>query len=139
METIKALVCRPGKDPAVEELEDQFELWQKLVRGDGQRLGHIEIVHLHNGVFMICNEDGRMSCNFNREVPGIAPEVNESAFSYVAKPKDAAAPGTVGVHRVYGTFALVRKKPSGRGGLGILSLSDEDVERWTGALKWMAT
>jgi len=71
-------------------------------------------------------------------VPGMAPVPREDVIPIMVPP-DAAAPGTMGVHRVYGTFALARRSSGGAGGLGVLSLNEKDVERWSGALKWMMT
>ncbi len=60
---IKALVCRVGAEPVVEEREDVFESWQKLVGG------WIEVVRVEGGVFLLCNEEGLLlGLPYNRDV-----------------------------------------------------------------------
>lgn len=128
---VTALVCRPGQSPVVETVVDRLEEWQRLVRADGETRGYIQIVHLFDGVVMICNEDGRATCKPNRVVPGLAPNINEDLFDLIIKPDNAAAPGTIGFHEVYGTFALVRDNGDGYHG----SLSQEDIDRWVAVLE----
>lgn len=125
--TVKALVCRVGAAPAVEECRDELDAWQQLVGG------LMQVVHLDGGVFLICNEEGRLDGSaFNRHVPGRAPKLPEwFKPDFVIGPADRAPPGELGVHHVHGAFALVRDDAETG---DFRSLSEEDVQRWTPVL-----
>jgi hypothetical protein len=130
---VTALICRPGQSPVVETVSDRFEEWQRLVKDVGQSRGFVQIVPLYGGIYMICNEDGKRLCPFNRRVPGLAPDIDESEYDLIVKPDHAAAPGTIGTHEVYGTFALVRDGHQEKRA----SLTQDDIERWMAALEWV--
>lgn len=117
--TIKALVCRVGEDPRVEECPEDLGAWQKLVDG------YIQVVHLDDGVLLVCNEEGQQRrLPFNGFVPGRAPKLPPE-FHAVGLPADAPDPGEFGVHVLLGNFALVRY---GEGDYE--PLVDRDVMMW---------
>lgn len=122
---VKAIVCRVGETPKVEQLEDTLPAWQKLVDG------YIEIVHLDDGVYIVCNDEGRFTQPFNRLVPGRAANIDEKTFDVIVGPKDRPPPGEFGMHEMFGTFAIVRTNwDNGE----FCSLVDRDVTMWLPAL-----
>lgn len=132
-ETVRVLVCRPKQSPTVEDVPNEFETWQELVKGTGERKGRVQYIHLEDGVQMICNEDGQYVCEPNRLVPGRAP-VPAVKPDFVFGAEGKADPGTIGVHRAFGTFALSRVGTKG----ACASLTDEDIRIWTAILHWTA-
>lgn len=51
---MKVIIKEVGKSPRIEDIENTLEALQTLVNG------YIETVTLHNGVVLICNEEGKM-------------------------------------------------------------------------------
>lgn len=123
-EKIRVLVCRVGQSPTIEEVPNKFETWQKLVEG------YVQFVPLGDGIEMVCNEDGSHTCLPNCYVPGLAPNVKLSDYSFVIKPMDAPPPGELGIHKTFGTIIIART----RGNHALVSLTDEDAAQWATAI-----
>lgn len=51
---IEVLVYRPGQDSVVEKVENTLEAQQALVGG------YIEMVPLGKGLYLVCNEEGKL-------------------------------------------------------------------------------
>lgn len=132
--TVRVLVCRPGKQPAVEMITDTLETWQSLVKSEGQDIGYVQEIPIdRNRISVVCNEDGQRLCPLNRVIPALAPQLPRDVNFVVDTTKGARpAPGTMGVHKLYGTFAVVRAGIAGR---GYISLLDSDVAVWTALLQ----
>ncbi len=129
-ERIQVLVCRVGRPPQAEFVPNKFETWQRLVKGEHQSDAMVQFVHLLDGVELICNEDGRLVCPPNCLIPGMAPVFKEEDYSFIRRPVDAAAPGTMGAHETFGTIALGRST----GNHKFVSLADDEIRRWTDAI-----
>jgi hypothetical protein len=127
---IRVLVCRVGKQPVVETVVNALKTWQSLVKGPNESSGTIDIVYLYAGVEMIVNDNGRYECVFNRKVPGRAPSIPPDA-TFVIRPPNAAPPGALGYHEVYGDFVLSRTDEDGYQA----SLTDKDIEMWMRVLR----
>ena len=54
MKEIKIIVKKVGEPYRVEIVKDEYSTYNNLVGG------YIEVVSLHNGVLMVCNEEGKM-------------------------------------------------------------------------------
>jgi hypothetical protein len=131
MKTYRALICRIGEPPVVEEVNDDIRDWGAFVGG------YFMQQHLDEGVYCICNEEGlHRKLPFNRNVPARAPHLPEADFKVNIGPKieSEAAPGQMGYHKFYGDFALVRIDAE-KGEYA--SLSPEDVEKWIDGMRRM--
>lgn len=94
---VKVLVFEPLKPPEIRYIRDELEDMQSIVGG------YIESVYLHNGLAVICNEDGKLI--------GLPP--NRPWFDEFGRVRDI----------LHGTFFVVRL-----GGFGeIIDLTDEDI------------
>jgi hypothetical protein len=70
MSTIKVIVCRVGRQPAVEEMENALHAFQELVGG------YVEWVGFRRpaGCGIFCNEEGLLRrLPLNRKVPNAGP------------------------------------------------------------------
>lgn len=127
---IRVLACRVGEQPKIEEIENVLETLQAFVKGKDEDYGLISVVELVPGIMLVCNDNGMYECEFNREVPGLSPEMPKDA-EIIVRPKNAAAPGTIGVHKIFGNFFLCRvNRQSG----DFASLKNLDIDPWTQAL-----
>lgn len=126
MRKIRAIVCKASGNEltTIQEIGVELRELQRLVDG------YIQLVYLGDGVVLICNEDGKATKPFHCVVPGRAPMIDESLVDFIIKPADSAPPGEMGVHRIYGDFALVREDDEGE----LQSLTDADVAHYMAIL-----
>jgi hypothetical protein len=116
---VRALVCRVGQEPVVEDIQTDLDALQALVGG------YIECVPLDD-VDVWCNEDGRMlGLALNRRLGARAPEAR--GVDVVIKLDEGLAdPGEMGVYEFRGDIFLAGRKPSG----AMASLSDEAIAKY---------
>ncbi len=118
--TVRILVCRVEAQPQVADVPRVYETFSALVDG------MLECVSLGDDVELWSNEEALVyNLPFNREVPGRAP-VLPDGFDVIIAPPDAAAPGTMGVHRIHGDFFLARGDEEGN----IASLTEADIAKY---------
>jgi hypothetical protein len=128
--TVRILICRVtdegAKRPEVDEVPNRYEWFSEIVGG---RIERVDLGH-DDGVELWCNEESRLlRLPFNRNVPARAPLVPEG-WEVLCPAPDAAAPGTMGVYDLHGTFFLARADEEGH----IASLTDADVAKYRALL-----
>lgn len=97
---MKALIVEPGKDPRIENIENNMYSLQKIVEG------YIEVVYpFDDTVCIICNEEGK--------ILGLPP--NRPLQNYRGETVDVLS----------GTFLVV-----GDGGEVFCDLTDEQIEKY---------
>lgn len=121
---MKVYVKKVGCAPLVVDAEPTLEWLQAIVDG------YVQLVPIgeHDGLALVCNEDGILrGLPYNADVAARAMPHLEGAFRiYVGGTEaDYAQPGEMGVHRIYGDFAIVRESPDGERFIG---LTDADLK-----------
>ena len=58
--TIRVLMVEPHKAPCMVELNNDLDTLQKAVSIGADEQGLIELVHLEDNVYILCNEEGKL-------------------------------------------------------------------------------